>query len=335
MNDFLITIDGQSSEDLTSEVLIYILTHKEYSAYQRLFFNYILGQSENLDTDELEFEISTQVKFPKFGIPDILIKNNNDVYIIENKFYAPYSGENQISRYVKILNKSFTNCQKRPIYFLTIKCRLDYYKSLINEDLKKSRVNTKNIEIKYLLWEELLHILKSNDFIIQNLTNYIKKNYLTNITFSKSEINMLQNKAIPQAIQKLFDLIYRMRDTVYSRNYKTGRMGQSNQFLGFNIKLKSVDVWFGYFFPVWKSPIDENICTPIYAQIRNEWIKVDNFDNSSESKLKEIGFQKHPDYEWLKPYKVELIDDIDLLSNQLVNDLIKLENIAYLNKSKN
>ncbi len=325
MSSFLLKIDGLSSENLTSEVLSYILTNENYSVYQRLFYNYLLENNKNLDTTELGFDITTQETFPKFGIPDILIKNSNEVYIIENKFYAPYSGENQLSRYCKILKTYFSTYTTRKIFILTIKNRLKYYKSLIKSDINKNIEDLKNIEIKYILWEELLHLFKSNDFIINNLDKYIKEKYLTNIIFKKQEMEILKNKNTPETLQKLFDFVVRVREILNTRDYKTGRIGQSYQFYGFFIELNDINVWFGYFLTAWLS-LNNEISTPFYAQIRNEWIKTtNNMDSRFEENLRKVGFKKDSELEWLKPFDVEMINDVELFTEELINSLTVID----------
>lgn len=323
MKNFLLQIDGLSSENLTSEVLSYILTNDNYSVYQRLFFNYLFSNAENLDSYELEFEVSTQESFPRFGIPDILIKNESEIYIIENKFYAPYSGDNQISRYHNILTNYFSSYKKKGIFLLTIKSRHEYYKQLVANDIKRNITDTNNIEIKYIMWEDILRLFKSNDFIIQNLNNYIKEKYLTNIVFNKYEMEILRNKNTAETLQKLFDFVVRIRELLNSRDYKTGRIGQSYQFYGFSVELENINVWFGYFLTAWLSPINE-INTPIYTQIRNDWIKIENIDTTFENKLKELGFIKHPELEWLKPFNIDLINDIELFTIELTNCLAEI-----------
>lgn len=314
MNDFLLQIDGLSSENLTSEVLKFILTNDNYSIYQRLFYNYLLDNSANLDSFELKFEITTQEKFPQFGIPDILIRNENQVYIIENKFYAPYSGENQISRYYKILTNYYSDYDEKIIFLLTIKSRAGYYQKLINDDIKKNIQNKSNIKIKYKFWEDILRLFKSNDVIIQNLTNYIKEKYLTNIIFSREEMNILKDKKVAEALQKIFDYVVRVKEILSSRDYKTRRLGQSYQFYGFFIEIEKVDVWFGYFLSAWTLP-HNNTYTPLYAQIELDWIKIDNPDMNFDNKLKQLGFFKHPDFGWLKPFDID--NNLDLLISEL------------------
>lgn len=325
MHNFLLKIDGQSTEDLTSEVLCYILTTDGYSVYQKIFFNFIFNNNLYRDSSELGFDISTRTKFTKFGVPDILIKNESEVIIIENKFFAPYSGDNQISRYVNILTEYFTGYKKKTIFLLSIKSRIEYYNSLIKEDIKRSGVDINQVEIKNLIWEEILELFKSDNFVIQNLSNYISKKYLTNISFNKTEIEMLQKVELPIMIQKVFDLVIRVRDLLLSRGFTGMRIGQSNQYLGFTIKLKNTDVWFGYLLAAWKSPLDEKICTPIHMQIRPEWIKEDNIDNFFKY-LAKIEFRHEVEQEWLKPYKVELFENPEHLLNELLDDIKKIEN---------
>ncbi len=326
MNTFLLKIEGLASENLTTEVLAFILTNESYSVYQRLFFNYLLGNNADKDTFELGFEINTQENFRDLGTPDIIIKNENRIYIIENKFYAPYSGENQISRYYKILTDYYRDYCEKGIFILTIKSRKDYYKKFIDEDIKNNVDVVSDVKVKYIFWEDILKLLKSNDFLIQNLIFYIKEKYLVNVTFNKPEMEILKNENTPKTLQKIFDFVNYVKEQLKANDFQIKKSGSSHQFYGFYIKLKNIEVWFGYFLTAWLDA-PNSIYTPIYAQIRDSWSRI-IIDANFESKLKELGFVKHQDFEWLKPFDVDLFNDIEQFINELMRFLEELDKFA-------
>lgn len=325
MEDFLISIDGLRSEDLTSEILSYILNKQEYSVYQRMFYNYLIEKHINKDTQELDFKVTTQVSFPNFGRPDILIKNDSDVFLIENKFYAPYSYGNQISRYFKLLQSAdFDGYKNKAICLLTIESRLPHYKKIIEDDIKSLSNIDRTIKLKYLTWNKLLHLFKSNDFIIGNLSNYIYRNFLIDITINEKEMKILKDISTPQAIQKVFDIISRIRSNLNNEGFSTGRMSQSIIFFGFNIELLKCTVWFGYFFTAWQ---DDSFmeCTPIYMQIKAEWVHSKIVNLNLEKTLRKNGFIKDKSNEWMRPFKVELFDQAENLTMEVRNILNMLE----------
>jgi hypothetical protein len=99
MDNFLDRIDGLSSENLTTEVLGFLLDSSTYAPYQRLFYSLIFPGSELQDTEERQFDVTTQMSFEEYGRPDIVIENERQVIFIENKFYASFSLDNQMYRY--------------------------------------------------------------------------------------------------------------------------------------------------------------------------------------------------------------------------------------------
>jgi hypothetical protein len=70
-----------------------------------------------LDTDHLKFEFWP--RDPDFGEPDLLIEVGDLALLVEVKFHAQLSGEDQLQRYWRLLNKRCSAKPRKHIIFLT------------------------------------------------------------------------------------------------------------------------------------------------------------------------------------------------------------------------
>ena len=121
---------------------------------------------------------------------------------------------------------------------------------------------------------------------------------------------MLKNIEFPEALNKLYRTIDRIREGLYHNDFETRKrkVSQSYQYYGFYIELTHISLWFGYWLPLWLNPIQKNECTPLYMQFRSEWIRGKGLDAQIEPALKKCGFIKTDDHGWLKPYSLDLMD---------------------------
>ena len=319
MDDLFLRTAGLFLENLTSEILRCILSDENYEIYQRIFFNYLFKNNDNKSTFDYGFEIFQE----RYGseIPDIVLKTDNEIIFIENKFYAPYVGGNQISRYIKVLNTRFQNLSKKSIYLLTIKKRQNHYHELIAYDVSKNLGEKERIDVKFIFWEEILGLFKSNDFLIQNLNRYIQDTFLLSVTFSEKEMEMLKEKDLPHALNNLYRSIDQIRNELSQRREDKIRASQSFQYYGFYIELEKIGLYFGYFFPLWLNPPDKSNVTPIYLQVKGRNIKPQG-PKLDESTLQICGFIKTQiDDEWVKPFNLDLLKNISDFVETLNRDL--------------
>ena len=313
MNNFLLNINGLSSEDLTTEVLKYVLVNQDYKPYQRLFYNYLLGNSEGKCTEDYAFEVQTQATIELLGRPDMIIQDSSDhVYILENKFYAEFSQGDQIKRYVEILKKEYPSYKKRFVFLLGLKSRLDYYKHQVQNMIDTTDLFRNDIVIEYRSWEKVLEIFESDNFVISALKQYIETKFLRTIEFSEEETTMLQNKEIPKNLEKLFNLISDVRDKL-SQSYGTERMSQSLNYYGFYAGIKVRKLWFGYFFRLWSKEFEPGIVTPIYVQIQKGWLGDIGQNFSIDKQLKDQGYYFEEGLQYVKPVPANLLSNPDQL----------------------
>jgi len=319
MQDLFINIDGLSSENLTTEILRHVLINDDFSIYQRVFYNYFIGI--NNTTSENEFDVSTQMRYTTYGIPDMLISNDREVYIIENKFYAPYSGDNQISRYINILNKHFQGIPVKKVFLLTIKNRREFYETEIKNDLTKNGLIAYLPLVEFRFWEDLQEIFKSNNFLIDNLGYYINKSFIQSIKFTKMNITSLSTPVTPASLKMLIELINLVKGKLNISGVKTGKTSQSINYYGFNCITTKFTLWFGYVFPLWPLEYEKGKITPVYIQLKSEWIKSITIDPNFETKIKGNGFRFDSEHEWIKPYDPELFINESALVKLLIDDI--------------
>lgn len=92
-------------EDLSTEVLIYLLS-KNYSKSEfRNRFLKLLG----IESSNNEFEFKSQVHTGESGIPDIIGFNGDTLIIIENKLISYLSGDDQLIKYLNIFDPESAN----------------------------------------------------------------------------------------------------------------------------------------------------------------------------------------------------------------------------------
>lgn len=124
---------------------------------------------------------------------------------------------------------------------------------------------------------------------------------------------ILKDENVPSALNKLFNTIYDIRNYLASKEIKIGRLGQSYNYYGFQIESETLSSWFGYFLPIW-----EKYKTPVFLQVREEWIKGEK--GEVFKKLKKIGFSQEPNHEFILPFSIDSIatwkeDLTNILSN--------------------
>lgn len=335
-NTFLSSIDGLSSENLVSETLRYILSETSFTPFQRLFFGYLLGQ--NVSTFEGNFEIETRPRFDSYGSPDILIAGSDLIALIENKFYAPYSGSDQLSRYYKLLleHSDFKRMNTKILVLLTTSSREKHYIDQILTDFKSiystvsniqnliAQMKATGIEFKILYWQEIIRLFESDDLLVSSLRNYIRINYIGEVQFMSDEIKALKSKEYASAMEKLLECVNILRERIHSdtSDTKKSKMSQSINFYGFSIKLKNLSAWFGYFRPLWNS---YEPYTPLYLQVRTDWITNDKIDFNAFVKRLEGVYFYNDEHGYVKPYSIDKLNDLDFFAEELRKDLEYLD----------
>jgi hypothetical protein len=330
MDNFLDRIDGLSSENLTTEVLGFLLDSSAYAPYQRLFYSLIFPGSELQDTEERYFDVTTQMSFEEYGRPDIVIENERQVIFIENKFYASFSLDNQMYRYYSYLKANFENKEKYLI-LLTIKDRMDLYLRDIRKQFNAVLTSSKNHEIfKYcsddgvnlqtISWEDIFRLFGTKDFLIANLNNYIQNKYITSTILNEREIAMINSKEVPILMEKLWAGIDKIRDMLAGDNNKVLRTTQSRIFYGFAVERFWGKVYVEYYHYSWL-----NYNTPYILQIRFDWVNEKYRSLEFESHIQSIDFVFDKSLEYIFPIIIEEADLVGSASETILEKLKQLD----------
>jgi len=140
MENLLEYIEGQSSENLTSAILAYLLNYKEQGLFLRYFLTILFSNDFEMNKSLNDIEVSSQASLNSYGISDLLIESDDFLIVIENKFYAAFSRGNQVKRYVEYLKK-YKESRKAVFLLLTPKNRGKYYWTELKNKLKLIMTN--------------------------------------------------------------------------------------------------------------------------------------------------------------------------------------------------
>lgn len=338
MDYFLDRIDGLSSENLTTEVLGFLLDSSAYSPYQRLFYSLIFPGSELQDTEERQFEITTQMSYEEYGRPDVVIENDRQVILIENKFYASFSLDDQMYRYYCYLKDNFVNKEKYLI-LLTIKDRMDIYIRDIRKQFKTVFATGNNYELfnycrdngvslQTIAWEDIFRLFDTKDFLIANLNNYIQSKYIISTILNEREIAMINSKEVPALIDKLWAGIDKIRDMLAGDNYKVLRTTQSRIFYGFAVERFWGKVYVEYYHYSWL-----NYSTPYIMQIRPVWVDKEYWPSKFESQLKNIEFVFDKSMEYIFPIIIKEADLAGSSAEIIKNKIRQLDDMFESGKA--
>jgi len=328
---FLNTIEGQKSEDLTTCVLSYILQQPINKSYRKILLNHIFPHKYFSEINQFDnLLINTQVELNGFGRADLVVENEDVIIIIENKFYAEFSGGDQIKCYVDYLKNDTRRI--KCMCLLALSEREKYYTKCI-KDMYGIRAVQNNIDVicdylkgysidfSFISWEKLLDSFSSDYFLIKELKNYIYHNYLTDTTLLQSEIEMINKDEIPVLMEKIWNSIDKVKTHLSSDGYNTKRTSQSRIFYGFPIEEKWGQIWLEYYHNPWIK-----YKTPFIIHIREEWINSEYKDISKDIiiLLISIGFIKDNDLGYLYLVRIEkddLVGNLLEITKEIINKI--------------
>jgi len=306
-------VSGRSGEDIATEVISYMLdSRQEYIPFQKLFFNRILQKP--LSSSQLQVETVTQATFES-GRPDLIILTKDTLIVVETKLGAYLSGDDQLIRYCNVFKDKqlraffpfieFENISKNVLIFLAPRSTAKLSIAACNRLSKRDNgmdfirwCTQQQIDFIPLPWEEVLSDLDTKDSLQNELFLFVESYIYQEL--NEEEIMILKDENVPSALNKLFNTIYDIRNHLASKEIKIGRLGQSYNYYGFHIESETLSSWFGYFLPIW-----EKYKTPIFLQVREEWIKEEK--GEVLKKLKKLGFNQEPGHEFILPFSVDTI----------------------------
>ncbi len=308
--------NGLTGENTSTEILAYFLSSKnDFIPFQKLFFQKIIDLTKS--STEIDVEISTQNTFSK-GRPDFIALTNNSLMVFENKLGSYLSGEEQLIRYSDIFddinsfNKVFPFIKLERIehkYLILIapeniiQVSKIITESKTQEKYKKAFIeycSEKDVDFITISWEEILNDLDRTNSLQNELYLYVE-NYI-NQELKEEEMKILKDSNVPTALNKIFNIISNLKDTISVEGYKIERVGQSYNYYGFKINYKLFSFWFGYMFPIWRSHE-----TPIFLQLKEEWITDKRNRDDILKLLDENKFQQEDNEGYILPFEIDNI----------------------------
>lgn len=283
---------GLGGEDLTTEVLVYLLSNKNYVHVANLVMPILITNFNQTN----KYIIETQKSFTT-GRPDIVIESDDSLIIIENKFNAEFSQGNQINRYIDILLES--DAHNKELVLLTVRNRVNYLESKIKEQIDSVDIGAfclkKRITYKTVLWDEILNKIYTNDSLTKELKKFIYSNYIKNTAIGDFDLENLNNDNVAILIEKIWDAIDINKNFMSGHGYKVSRKSQSRTTYLFNIDFAWGSVCIQYYHYFWIK-----YKTPFSLQVMYDW----NKKEVDLSKLKALDFVDDEEYEYVLPITI-------------------------------
>ncbi len=303
-------ISGRGTEDISTEIISYLLS-MEYGSvpFQKLFFGRVLKQYAS--SAELNVEIRTQ-QGTDSGRPDLCLIAEKSLLILENKLGAYLSGDDQLTKYCNVFNTDYfekifgdipSDAKK---YLVLLAPQVTINRSRETSDTFCKRMQDQSfddllfrLDIKFvpLSWELLISDLDAKDSMQRELILLVQA--FLNAKMTKEEKMLLSDPQVPAGLQKVYNAVTNIKEHV-KMQWQVGRTSQSYQYFGFDIKCKGFGLWFGFFLPLW-----QKYKTPIFLQIRKEWIS----DNVSSELLfkqsRKLDFRDEEGHDYVKPFLID------------------------------
>ena len=116
----------QNSEDCLTSTVWGLLKYRPMRTVLARFLGKarLYGNSEKCLRDKIRenrfeqdrFKVTFWKRVPEFGEPDILIECGDFILLVEDKLYAPLSGEDQLTKYGMLLKTQYSKYEKYVIY---------------------------------------------------------------------------------------------------------------------------------------------------------------------------------------------------------------------------
>lgn len=308
-------VSGCGSEDIATEVVAHLLSQEHaHVPFQKLFYQRVLKMTKS--SDQLEASILTQPSL-ECGLPDFAILTSEALIVGETKLGAFLSGDSQLVRYCEPLENPGellrlfpaerpSELKTKTLVLLapavTIELSLEATNRLCRERFGQDFAawrDKSGIQFVGLPWEELVTDLDSRDSLQDELRILVGDFIRQELT--KEERMILEDKTVPAALEKLFELIGDMRDHLTAMSFRAGRLSQSYNYYGFPVKLEGLRPWFGYFLSLWKTH-----GTPVFLTVRDEWIN-NSQRNQVVEKLTRNGFVRDATEHFVRPFSTDRI----------------------------
>lgn len=214
-------------ENYITEILTYCLENDQH--FQNKFLDKI--GVKNVSNG---LKCNTQHLEPEFGKPDILIEiGKKAIVFIECKVDAKQE-KTQLSRYSNALFEK--NHANKHLVFLT-------------KFFEETEKQPNEIKFEHLRWFEIFELIKdSNNPVCQEFSKYlIEQKMSTEITFNKSDLNVLKNTS--ELVSKMDDFLIHLKEQL--KKYSEAKVIESKNILighyGVLIKVEIGEIWLGFY----------------------------------------------------------------------------------------
>lgn len=195
------------NEDDYTELFSNLLNNKLFRSF---FCNFIKREKPALKVDFEYEDITTQYTTQKSGRPDIMIKNDDTLILIENKIEINTQlTRNQPCGYIDLIRREPEKSYKALIFILP---RGYIHESQILRCHKKKKSD--KYEFLIIYWEDLIQEIEKFGFpqiseIFKHFIDFSNTWFpLKEVVFSNNQIGMLTNsKTVIEIFQKLMDIV--------------------------------------------------------------------------------------------------------------------------------
>tara|TARA_B100000029_G_C17452633_1_gene915530 strand:- start:98 stop:1123 length:1026 start_codon:yes stop_codon:yes gene_type:complete len=308
-NSLFDEIEGLRSEDLVTETLAFILRAPEFEPLQKLFYEYLLKDKQWQGTLGRKLDVRTQVRIGE-SIPDMELKSDDTFIVVENKFTAEFSGDNQLARYHEILLDA--DYAKKHLVLL---CPRYAWKRYENQTLSQFehlprslrsfddlteclREQEDSVHFTAIVWDELLELLHSDSPLISSFSSFVRKRFLVPVHFTEKQRALLMNHEIPETLTRIIDTVKTVRSHLDPKDIETGRFGQAVWHYGFFVKRAGFEFWFGYLLTAWQKHK-----TPFFVQCRKQWGEHNH--ELTDEVLEAAGFKQDESSEFVLPLEFD------------------------------
>lgn len=303
-------IEGLASEDLSTAILAFLLSSDNHRAFQRLFLSRVTGDARRIGG----YSVTLQPDFGPAGRGDLLLENSEYRVLVENKFYASFSGQDQLVRYARHLAETCDEDQAAILVLLTVADRQEYYVSTlashfravrssqsVDESLSLVCLHMRQIGVDFLAlsWEDVLSDFTCGNDIADALSVYIRERFVRSTALTSEERIMMESDLVPDLMEKLWAIVDKVKDALGSGGRSTGRTSQSRLFYGFAVHESWGDIWVGTYMTAWKS-YQSALC----LQIRRDWMRAAARADTIGALLGELGFKESSELEFVFPISV-------------------------------
>ncbi|MBT7618080.1 MAG: hypothetical protein HN590_12430, partial [Calditrichaeota bacterium] len=269
----------------------------------------------------------------KYGRPDLLIRDQDNVILLESKFGAAFQ-TSQLKRYADYLKSlkeksdpSSETCQQYSLVLIAPKNRLRGLRLEADNMALAHKTNTFNeycnlnpaINFQSIAWEDVVITLDNSVEIQRELRIYIMDHLPLELT--RENIDQLSKKSFPDSLSSLYQKIRNLQTNLRldSDSFKLDAVRHSYNWYGFKILSfdDTYNLWIGMILEPWSIT-----GIPIYIQVREDWVKRDEF-LKVKNILIELGFKEDKQYSYLLPIPFEKLSSMEDTIINICNRLDK------------